>query len=164
MRTVGVLASVVVLLACSGKKQEAAGSGSGSASAQAEEVVDNEAESVKLQLKAIGELARSYQKAKGTYLEGKVGPTPAKACCDQPKSHCYQTDSDSADPVWTALGHKETMMYTRYRYAYEGDRLAFTVTATADIECDGKPTSYQIKGSYDADNMARVTEPEQVTP
>ncbi|HUQ08506.1 MAG TPA: hypothetical protein VM261_38710 [Kofleriaceae bacterium] len=167
MRTAGVLAVVLplALVACgSKKKEEAAGSGSASAAAKAPPVEDSEESVAKAKLKEIGELAVNYQRSKGTYLEGKVGPSPAKACCEQPKGECYQQDTDWSDPVWTALGFKERTMYTRYRYTYEGERLSFTATATADVNCDGKPKTFRIAGNYDADNMARVTEPELVVP
>lgn len=169
MRIAAAVAAVHVL-ACSGSKDSApksdlekgkAEQGSGTVPAP---VVDTEEESVKLALKAIGDRAVAYQRDKGGYLEGKVGPTPAKACCDQPKGQCYQQDTDWSDPVWTALGWKESVMYTRYRYSYEGSKLTFTVTATADVNCDGHPVSYRIAGAYDEHNMAFLTQPEKVTP
>ncbi len=168
MRTAGVLAVVLPLAlgACGSKKEEAAGSGTAAAtgSAKPPPVDDSEESVARSKLEEIGKLAVQYQSSKGTYLEGKVGPSPAKSCCDQPKGQCYQQDTDWADPVWTALGFKERTMYTRYRYSYEGQRLSFTAQATADINCDGKPKTFRITGTYDADNMARVTEPELVVP
>jgi hypothetical protein len=165
MRIGVIVATVVVLGACGSKREEAAsGSGNAGASAVAKPVEDSEESVAKAKLKEIGELAVAYQKSKGTYLEGKVGPTPAKACCDQPKGQCYQQDTDWTDPVWTALEFKERTMYTRYRYTYEGERLSFTATATADVNCDGKPKTFRITGTYDADNFARVSEPELVVP
>jgi hypothetical protein len=163
MRIGVIVATVVVLVACGSKKKEEA-AGSASASAVDKPVEDSEESVAKAKLKEIGELAVAYQKSKGTYLEGKVGPTPAKACCEQPKGQCYQQDTDWTDPVWTALEFKERTMYTRYRYTYEGERLSFTATATADVNCDGKPKTFRITGKYDADNMARVSEPELVVP
>ena len=89
---------------------------------------------VKTALHRLGEQAYAYQGSHVEFRAGSVGLTPAVTCGSTGEGQCNQSDADWADPIWVKLDYQEVASATHVRYSYQGDRLHFTATATADID------------------------------
>lgn len=110
----------------------------------------------KLQLHGISEAATVTFMEKATYPVGKVGPTPATACCQQPGKQCAPVAADWANPVWQALELQIDEPF-RFQYSYESDGKTFTATAVGDLACDGKLTTHTATGTVTADGNPQVS-------
>ncbi|MDQ3366232.1 MAG: hypothetical protein M3680_12465 [Myxococcota bacterium] len=109
-------------------------------------------------LNGIGRSAKDAFVEKGGFPVGKVGPSPATPCCQQPGQTCAPNPADFADPVWQAL-YFELSSPARFQYRYESDGKTFTATAVGDLACDGTLTTETVTGSVGADGTPQVTGP-----
>ncbi len=108
-------------------------------------------------LHELGSQARHDYSARGRYVAGKVGPTPAKSCCAQPDHECGASDEWQRSPIWSALRFAPTE--GRFQYTYEStDPKSFTATAISDPGCQGHPVTLTIHGSIDQD-IPQVSQP-----
>ncbi len=110
----------------------------------------------KLQLTTIGKLARGVFDEKQAFPQGKVGPTPATPCCNEPTKQCTPTDAMWSDPVWQALGFRVQGTFL-FQYTYESDGKTFTAIATGDVGCTGKPTTTTLTGKVGADGTPELS-------
>ncbi len=111
----------------------------------------------KLQLNRIGKAAKVAFIEKAAYPVGKIGPTPATACCQQPGKQCAPVAADWADPVWQALELQIDVPF-RFQYSYESDGKTFTATAVGDLACDGRLTTHTATGTVTADGNPQVSQ------
>jgi hypothetical protein len=109
-----------------------------------------------LQLTTLGNRAREVFTEKSEYPKGKVGPTPATPCCNEPTKQCTPTDAMWSDPVWQALGFRIEGAFL-YQYSYESDGKTFTATATGDVGCTGKPATTTLTGKIGADGAPELS-------
>jgi len=112
----------------------------------------SKATEAKLMLNKIGKSAKLIFAETSKFPIGNAPLTPATECCKGDGAKCQP------DPkAWTA-GPWAAMEFTidephRYRYSYESaDGTTFTATAVGDLDCDGKPQTFTLKGSIDAGN------------
>ncbi|MBA3392649.1 MAG: hypothetical protein H0T89_08400 [Deltaproteobacteria bacterium] len=111
----------------------------------------------KLQLNRIGKAAKVAFIEKAAYPAGKVGPTPATPCCQQPGKQCAPVAADWAVPVWQALELQIDEPF-RFQYSYESDGKTFTATAVGDLACDGNLTTHTATGTVTADGNPQVSQ------
>ncbi len=112
----------------------------------------------RVNLKMIGASAKSAFADQAAFPAGKVGPSPATPCCQQPGQTCAPNPADFADPVWQAL-HVQLDEPSRFQYSYESDGKTFTATAVGDLACDGTLTTETVTGSVGSDGSPQVTGP-----
>jgi hypothetical protein len=111
-----------------------------------------------LQLNRIGKLAKTAFVTNGAYPAGKVGPTPAKPCCEQ-NGKCAPTPEWASSPVWKALDF-QIEEPTMFRYSYDSsDGKTAVATAVGDLDCDGTEITYRLDLTSDAGPNAKLTEP-----
>ena len=110
----------------------------------------------KVALKGIGRIASEELVDKGAFPTGKVGPTPATPCCQQPDQQCAPNAADWSDPIWQALFVEQDRPF-RFQYSYESDGKTFTATAVADLACDGNVTTHTVTGAIDASGQPTIT-------
>ncbi|MDQ3341776.1 MAG: hypothetical protein M4D80_42050 [Myxococcota bacterium] len=90
------------------------------------------------------------------FPKGKVGPTPAKSCCES-QGKCAPDPAAWANPVWQSLDFQIDEPHL-YRYAYESaDGKSFVAKAIGDLDCDGKEVEYVMTGTVDASGNPSVT-------
>jgi hypothetical protein len=74
---------------------------------------------------------------------GKAGPTPAQPCCKSADHECPPTDTAS-DPVWSKVGF-DLPDAGWFQYTYEStDGKTAIATAVGDLDCDGKPITFEL--------------------
>jgi hypothetical protein len=100
---------------------------------------------VQIHLKNLTNRLEQYYAEMAAFPAGKAGPTPSESCCKAPDRKCPASEEWSADPVWQKV-HYEVAEPGYFQYAYEGsaDGKAATLTATADLDCDGTPITYRV--------------------
>lgn len=74
-----------------------------------------------------------------------VTPPPG-SCCKQDKGVCPIDDGSWSDPAWKALGFSPTAPH-RYSFGVDVDGSKVSVTATADLDCDGTLSTYTYEGT-----------------
>jgi hypothetical protein len=112
----------------------------------------------KIQLGKIGKNAKTAFVAQAAFPTGKVGPTPANACCSEQIKQCIPSEGMWADPTWQALEFMVEGPFN-YQYTYESDGKTFTATASGDPGCTGKPVTHTITGKVGADGSPEVSGP-----
>jgi prepilin-type N-terminal cleavage/methylation domain-containing protein len=118
-----------------------------------------------LQLNKIGKNAKRLYSETSSYTTPLVEELPHNAaevpgCCGNPNNHCPAdpkafVDSDG----WKALDFQidEPSLFV---YNYSGEAATFVATATGDLDCDGTPITYSLKGTAVGGNPATtLTEP-----
>ena len=110
----------------------------------------------KLQLNKIGKAAKAAFVERSEFPKGKVGPTPAIACCQEQIKQCIPVEGMWADPTWVALGFTVDGAFN-FQYTYESDGKTFTATATGDIGCTGKPTTTSLTGRIGQDGNPELS-------
>lgn len=101
-------------------------------------------------LKVMSRNAKVIVDEKGALPVGTVGPTPAQPCCSFADQMCPASSTDWQHPIWEQL-YAAIDMPGRFQYTYRSDGTSFTATASADVQCDGKPVTYTITGTVGAD-------------
>jgi hypothetical protein len=90
-----------------------------------------------------------------------TGWTPAAACCGQPGDRCAADVGAYSGATWQALhfGLSESHHY-QYRFSSEGrgERARFTVEARGDLDCDGRWSHFQIRGSIARGGELKIEE------
>ncbi|MDX2089318.1 MAG: hypothetical protein SFX73_15795 [Kofleriaceae bacterium] len=115
-----------------------------------------------LMLNSLSHIAKAEYVTNSEFPKGKAGPTPAKACCEQPEHKCAVVDDWAKDPVWTALGFSVDQP-GMFQYTYESDGQTAKVTATGDLDCDGNFVTYTLEASAkDGEPQTTVTKPTTV--
>lgn len=92
-----------------------------------------------------------------------VSPAPG-SCCKQPKGQCPADDGAWDDEAWKALNFTPR---GPHRYSYQvdvkGDQV--TVTATADLDCDGTLSTFALEGKVSEEDIDFNTdEPVETNP
>jgi hypothetical protein len=112
-----------------------------------------------LQLNKLGKSAKRTYSETSAYPVGNVPLTPAKPCCSGPNGHCPVSSTTWEHPVWKALDF-EIDEPTLFQYSYQSDGKTFTAKAVGDLDCDGIPITYELRGTSDGGNPAvQLTEP-----
>ena len=111
-----------------------------------EYVRKSKAVEAKIFLKRLTRWAKIAYEEREAFPVGTVGPTPATPCCTHDKGVCPPDPALWQDPVWRALDFQIDEPF-RFQYSYTSDGKTFTVTATGDVQCDGKPTTLTASGS-----------------
>jgi hypothetical protein len=114
-----------------------------------------------LMLNRLGKNAKVAFVTDSTFPQGKVGPTPAKACCEQPDHKCaFSLDDWTKDPVWTALDFQiDGPGYFQYTYESDGANAA-KATAIGDLDCDGTTVTYTLElSAKDGNSEMKLTRP-----
>jgi hypothetical protein len=110
----------------------------------------------KLHLNRIGKMVKMFYGETATFPAGKTALTPTTPCCKQGGT-CAPNPADWSDPAWKALEMSIDEPY-RFQYSYESDgKTSFTASATADLDCDGHPTTMSVHGSLENGNV-RITD------
>lgn len=102
-----------------------------------------------LQLKKIGISAKLFFVSQGHFPLGRVGLTPAIACCDGPNHLCGAGGS-----LWTAQPWRDLDFQIdepmHYQYEYEsGDGRSFIVHAFGTFDCALSPEMWTLRGSVE---------------
>lgn len=98
--------------------------------------------SVTQELERIDNLVRAAHRKTGKFPVGTTGPTPPRSCCDMPQHRCTAADAEWSGP-WSDLGFQPRTLH--YQYAYDGDGTSATITAIADLDCDGITATYTLE-------------------
>lgn len=101
-----------------------------------------------INLNRLFKAARMYHTERGTFVAGKVGPTPGGApwACAGGKPQPHDSMNGwTGGAEWDALDFRMDSAF-KYSYAYEGDATGFTVTAQGDLDCDGTPSTFKMTG------------------
>ena len=78
---------------------------------------------------------------------------PGTACCQQAGKKCAVVQTDwvgtaAAPTAWDALDFEMTKPFLfQYTYAPAGAGATFDATATGDLDCDGTPVNYILRGA-----------------
>jgi hypothetical protein len=111
-----------------------------------------------LQLNKLSKNAKVAFITNAAFPKGKVGPTPAKSCCES-GGKCMSDPKDWSDPVWQSLDFMIDEPHL-FRYSYESDGKTFVAKATGDLDCDGVEVEYRMEGKVDAGNpVIDIVEP-----
>ena len=137
-----IVLALLVLVACSGKGKD--GDNAGRAEAR-------------LQLTKVGKNLKAYWIAMTRFPTGKTGPLPADDCCKSADHTCAVTNAWQNDKIWNDLDFM-VMEPGHFRYSYESDGTAATVTAVGDPDCDGTSTTYTLRASAKEDTPIYVTD------
>jgi hypothetical protein len=94
-----------------------------------------------------GALTRIYVQT-GAFPVGKVGPTPAKSCCEGPNMHCLADEKEWAAGPWHTLRfHPDEPKL--FQYSYTSDGKTAEIDAIGDLDCDGTAITYRLKATSD---------------
>lgn len=108
-----------------------------------------------LQLNKIGKNAKTAAVEQAQFPVGKVGPTPAKDCCES-GGKCAPDPAAWSDATWKALDFSMDEAHG-YQYSYESDGKTFTAKA---IGCGDHAGTYTASGRMEAGNAVfEVTGP-----
>lgn len=111
----------------------------------------------RVKLKGISRNAKQIVDEKGSLPVGSIGPTPAQPCCSSADKKCPVNHDDWKHPIWDELFvYVDAPNY--FQYSYQSDGTSFTATATGDVMCEGKPTTFTITGKIGADGKLVVDE------
>jgi hypothetical protein len=99
-----------------------------------------------VQLKILGDRAKKEFMRDNAFPAITVGPTPSKACCDQPDKVCAPAEADWNGTDWEQLHFKVTDP-SHFQYSYTSDGKTFTATAVGDPACDGHKVTWSAIGS-----------------
>jgi hypothetical protein len=103
-----------------------------------------------LQLNRLGKLATRHFAQAQAFPIGKTWLTPAAPCCEALDHHCpVDPKAWDAQPVWRALDF-DVSSPSLYQYSYESDGKTFTARAVGDLDCDGVPATWELKGTSEA--------------
>jgi hypothetical protein len=114
-----------------------------------------------LNLNKLAKNAKVNHAVEGTFVVGKVGPTPAESCCTSEGTKCTTTEW-ATNEMWTKLEFSVDEPHY-YRYSYESDGKTVTAYAIGDLDCDDKPATYKLEMSVGPDGVAtaNITKPEK---
>jgi hypothetical protein len=88
-------------------------------------------------------------------LPPAAGPTPRPSCCEQ-GGVCHPDPATWAAPGWTALQFSIDDDYRfTYEYVPDASGTSATLRATADLDCDGKASLYEVKLTITAGQVFR---------
>ena len=96
-------------------------------------------------LERLGAVVKAKFDKVGGFPSGRVGPTPAVLCCNQPNHECNDPTAWQL-PLWTEIGFSIPGKH-RFVYSYEGSPTGYTATATGDLDCDGTPVVFTLTGT-----------------
>jgi hypothetical protein len=96
-------------------------------------------------LERLGAIVKTKFDKAGGFPSGRVGPTPAVLCCNQPDKACNDPGAWQL-PLWTELGFSIPGKH-KFVYSYEGSPTQFTIKATGDLDCDGAPVEFVLTGT-----------------
>jgi hypothetical protein len=108
-----------------------------------------------LQLNKLAKNLKVAHVTDGAFPKGKVGPTPAKSCCEQ-GGKCAPDPAAWSDPVWQALDFTIDEPHL-FRYSYESDGKTAVVTAHGDLDCDGQEIQWVTTGNIGPDGNPSFT-------
>jgi hypothetical protein len=111
-----------------------------------------------LQLNKLAKNLKVYYITNSAFPKGKVGPSPAKSCC---QSAGYKCNDPAAwkNPIWQELDFQIDEPHL-FRYSYESDGKTVTAKAIGDLDCDGVEIEYVLTASADQGNPSvTMTEP-----
>ena len=94
-----------------------------------------------------GALTRIYVQT-GAFPAGKVGPTPAKSCCEGSNMHCLADEKEWAAGPWQALRFHPSEPKL-FQYSYASDGKTAEIDAIGDLDCDGTAITYRLKATSD---------------
>jgi hypothetical protein len=78
---------------------------------------------------------------------------PAGSCCKGNDGKCQPSAALWSDPVWVALQFSvDDPHYYSYQYETSDPLKSFVVRATGDIDCDGKYSTFELRGEINADH------------
>jgi len=122
----------------------------------------------KIFIKKIRDGARTYYLDPNT-ARGGISPRPpqfpgpsaaltpaAGSCCKGKESKCAPEQTQWSTPTWIALGFSlDDPHYYSYSYTVNGKN--FTARAVGDLDCDGKYSTFELRGSADGKTPAKIT-------
>jgi len=111
----------------------------------------------KQMLRSIADSARAYRMDSSNFNQGMVpmppsfpsstASTPAASCCAS-GGLCTSDKATWSSPEWQALNFSiEGEHRFAYRVETSEDGSSFIATATADLNCDGNITTFEVRGS-----------------
>lgn len=112
-------------------------------------------------LRQISERVTSYFNDNDHFPIGKATATPRPACCQGAERYCPATPEAWERGVWSDMGYSLDEP-SQFRFAYQGTRRAFTITAVGDPECTGQLRTYVLtgrstsRGRYVVDDIAML--------
>jgi hypothetical protein len=99
-------------------------------------------------------MKRSYTET-AMFPVGKAGPTPSKPCCSYADHKCPSSPEEWQTSPWKDIGF-ELVEPSSFQFTYESDGKAASVTATADVACNGTMKTWKLDASVVAGNPATV--------
>jgi len=103
-------------------------------------------EEAQVALTRLTKVAKVHGDASKEFPKGTSGPTPAQGCCAQKDGICLPNLDQWKGGMWEFLGFAVDTPH-RFQYAYASDGKTFTVTATADLDCNGQVTTIVAGGT-----------------
>lgn len=108
-------------------------------------------------LKGISRNAKQIVAETGLLPTGSIGPTPSQPCCASPDKKCPVDMAEWRAQIWDDLMVSADRA-SHFQYSYQSDGQSFTATATGDVLCDGKTSTFTITGKIGADKQLVVDE------
>ena len=103
-------------------------------------------EEAQVALIRLTQVAKVHGDASKEFPKGTIGPTPAQSCCAQKDGVCLPDLEQWKGGMWEFLGFAVDTPH-RFQYSYASDGKTFTVTAIADLDCDGRLTTVVAGGT-----------------
>ena len=101
-------------------------------------------------LERIAAAATAHAAKHGKFPLGTGIPAASKGCCGQDRNKCQPEPAAWQTAPWIELGFaiNESNLF---QYTYESDGTAFKATAIGDLDCDGTPAHFELRGSLGPD-------------
>jgi hypothetical protein len=147
MRT-GIVA-IIVVAAC--------GKGGEDKQKAAERTMAARATEAEVHLRSLQKELAMYREEKAGYPQGSAPLTPPKPCCQSPDQQCPAGGFEHE--IWKTLGFAIDVPH-RFQFAYEGTTDAATITAVADLDCDGTTVTYVLDAQADRIEVVRPAMPD----
>jgi len=108
-----------------------------------------------LNLNKLGKNLKVYYITESKFPAGKVGLTPADACCKALDQKCAaNAEQWSTNATWSVLDFQIDEP-AQFQYSYDSDGTSATATAVGDLDCDGTTITYKLEVTVE--NGAAVT-------
>lgn len=82
----------------------------------------------------------------GRFPVGETAWAPSTPCCEQPGKRCAPGAAEWAQEPWRTLGFRMRDRH-RFQYRYVSDGQSLRLEARADLDCNGRYSSYRVEGS-----------------
>jgi hypothetical protein len=99
-------------------------------------------------LERIAAAATEHATKHGKFPLGTGTPAPSKGCCGQDRNKCQVEPAAWQTAPWLELGFSQTSAHL-FQYTYESQGTTFYATAIGDLDCDGTPAHFELRGAIE---------------